>query len=83
MVYLKFFLNQVVSSTRNKVDRKKNDTIRTINILCVYILCNHPKDLPVVFDGSDVVCVDRDDHNHNYVHLKSMNQKLTSFWWVI
>ena len=45
----------------------------------MYILCNHPKDLPVVFDGSDVVSVNGDDHNHNDVDLKSKNQKLTWF----
>ena len=43
----------------------------------MYALCNNVKDLPVIFDGSDVVSVNRDNQNHNYVHLKSKNQKLT------
>ena len=35
-----------------------------------YKLCNNVKDLPVIFDGSNVVSVNRDNHYHNYVHLK-------------
>ena len=41
----------------------------------MYALCNNVKDLPVIFDGSDVVSVNRDNHYHNDVHLKKENMR--------
>ena len=45
----------------------------------MYALCNNVKDLPVIFDGSDVVSVNRDNHYHNDVHLKKRTQEIKIF----
>ena len=45
----------------------------------MYALCNNVKDLPVIFDGSNVVSVNRDNHYHNDVHLKKRTQEIKIF----